>query len=247
VFYGWTATSSSDPSDWAWGPKEAELPPHPGPENYYNLLTSGFLAGHLYLPVRPAPELLALKNPDGEEGAGIRLQDASLYKGKYYLYYGPTPALTLFLPWKLLTGRGMPHSVAVLLYATTGYIFSCLLLFLLLRVADVKVPHSLKGILAAALGLGNVVPVLLRRPGAMYEVAIMAGYCFFMAGMYLLARCVTAADRRWWTLIVAGLCLGLTAGCRPHYGVVAVVMLAVYLAHVIWSRRARVAMQIREF
>ena len=239
AFYSWTVTSSSDPSDWEWGPKTGELPAHPGPENYYHLLTMGFLSGHLSLPIAPKPELLALQNPFGPEGAGLRLQDASLYHGKYYLYYGPTPAVTLFLPWRLISGRGMPQSLAVLLYASAGWGFSCLLLFQLLRSAGVEISTLVKSAVALGLGLGNLTPVLLRRPGTMYEVAITAGFCFFMAAMSLLARRVAGEDRRPWVLVAAGFCAGLSAGCRPHYGVVAALVLALYCGYVIRSCRFR--------
>ena len=205
------------------------MPVHAGPETYYNLLTTAFLGGHLYLPVVPPPELLAAKNPFGVEGVG-RLQDASLYNGRFYLYYGPTPALTLFLPWRIASGRAMPHSFAVLVYAMAGYVFSCLLLFVLLEAAEIRASLLLKGAAVMALGLGNLTPVLIRRPGAVYEVAITAGFCFFMAAMYFLARGVTTADKPW-TLAVAGLCTGLAAGCRPHYAVVAVLVLAMYAVY----------------
>src|SRR6185369_15785359 len=39
-FYFWTATSSSTPEDWVWGPKAGQAAAQPGPENYYNLLVS---------------------------------------------------------------------------------------------------------------------------------------------------------------------------------------------------------------
>jgi hypothetical protein len=222
-FYCWTGTSSSDPSDWDWGIAQS----HPGPENYYDLLASGFLSGHLYLPVEPPPRLLALRDPFGADTTGIRLQDASLYHGKYYLYYGPTPAITLFLPWRIVTGHGMPHSFAVLLYTWIGFLFSYLFLFLLLDSAKIRVPQWIQVVLTLSLGVGNLAPVLLRRPGAIYEVAIAAGFCWFLAGLYLFARWLILGDNRRWIILAAGLCFGLAAGCRSHYGLTAAIILVV--------------------
>ncbi|HKA02468.1 MAG TPA: hypothetical protein VKE70_38420, partial [Candidatus Solibacter sp.] len=224
-FYAWTATSSSESADWEWGPKAGQLPEHPGPENYYNILTSGFLAGHLYLPIQPRLEILAVKDPYGADTTGIRLQDASLYNGRYYLYYGPAPALTLFMPWRLLSGRGMPHSFAALIYTTCGFVFCCLLLFLLLDVAKIHTSTWMKTLLAVAVGIGNLAPVLLRRPGAVYEVAITCGFCFFTAGLYLMARWLIGFEHRRAMIAVAGLCFGLAAGSRPHYGITAALLL----------------------
>ena len=92
---------------------------------------NGFLQGHVYLAVKPAPELLALANPrDPVANAPYRLQDASLYKGRYYAYFGPIPALTLFAPYKALSGFDFPTNFGVALYCCAGFGFSCALLLL---------------------------------------------------------------------------------------------------------------------
>jgi hypothetical protein len=72
--------------------------------HHYEYLAEGFVHGHTYLPLQPAPQLLALKDPyDPAANAPYRLWDATLYNGRYYLYFGPAP-LILFLPWRILTG-----------------------------------------------------------------------------------------------------------------------------------------------
>jgi hypothetical protein len=70
--------------------------------HHYEYLAEGFLRGHTYLPVEPDPRLLQLSDPyDPVANRPYRLWDASLYHGRYYLYYGPAPAITLMLPWRL--------------------------------------------------------------------------------------------------------------------------------------------------
>lgn len=68
--------------------------------NYYSELTKGISEGLLGFSVLPDPELLSHENPYGEEAArlGLILQDASLYKDRYYLYYGLPPVLLLYFP-----------------------------------------------------------------------------------------------------------------------------------------------------
>jgi hypothetical protein len=63
-------------------------------DKLYALLTYAFLAGKTSLPVEPDARLLALPDPY-RPAAPYRIQDASLYKGKYYIYFGPTPAIIL--------------------------------------------------------------------------------------------------------------------------------------------------------
>ena len=64
------------------------------PSNFYGLLGDAFLSGQTYLKITPSPQLLALADPyDPHANAPYLLWDASLYNGKYYLYFGPGPAL----------------------------------------------------------------------------------------------------------------------------------------------------------
>src|SRR5580698_3527689 len=74
----------------------------PTETDYYNRLAEGFRHGHLYFDELPSPALLAKPDPFASENAGLWLWDASLYKGHYYMYWGPVPGL-LLLAFKTLT------------------------------------------------------------------------------------------------------------------------------------------------
>ena len=60
-------------------------------------LATAFEHGSFSLEAKPNPALLALPDPyDPSARAGINYpKDFSLYKGRYYLYFGPVPALIL--------------------------------------------------------------------------------------------------------------------------------------------------------
>lgn len=67
--------------------------------NYLDLQANAFAKGQLELEVPPDPALLAFKDeslyePENRTGIPV-LWDATLYNGKYYLYWGPAPALLL--------------------------------------------------------------------------------------------------------------------------------------------------------
>ena len=199
LFYAWIASAA------AYG-----LP-------HYASLARGFLAGHLHLDIPPAPALLALPDPrDPERNEGLRLHDASLYNGRYYLYFGPAPALTAYVPWRAVTGRDLPNGWAAVVFAFAGYVGSCALLFALARQADVNLPTPFAIVSVLALGLCQFVPFVLRRP-AVYEVAILAGYAFFMWAAFAFTRHRYA---------VAALLFGLAVGSRPHYVLAAFVFWA---------------------
>ena len=217
AFYVWTAASTGSPFQRAGAQT-----------GYYNLLTDGFLAGHLYLKLAPAPQLVALPDPfDLAANAPYRVNDLSLYRGRFYMYFGPVPVLTLFLPWRTITGTALPQDCAALIYIVAGYIFSLLLLSRLLRGGGVRPRALLWAAATAVLGMGQYGVVVLRDPGV-YGVAIAAGFCFLMAGMYGFA-CLLAADSPGRALaVLSGLSIGLAPGCRPHYALAALILCAVY-------------------
>jgi hypothetical protein len=235
AFYVWTATSSQ--YDFIWGTKKSD---------HYNLLAEGFLEGHLYLAVDPPKELLALKNPlDPKANAPYRMHDVSLYNGHYYVYFGPVPVITLYLPWRIITGWSIPNNLAVIIYLMAGYIFSCLLLFTLLSAAGVQISWLQKRLVVIALGLCQTAPIILRR-AYMYETAVAAGFCFLLAGFYFLARYVFAEKPRMWHAMAAGLFLGFTPGCRPNYAAVVAVAAAGYFIYQWRSRGVRGRELVRE-
>ena len=171
IFYIWTATGGTNSFN-------------SNQNSYYNLLTDAFLSGHLYLPVEPRTELLALPNPyDPNTGHGLRLHDASLYHGKYYLYYGPISVLTLYIPYRLLTSNRMPDNLVGLIFSFGAFLFSLGLLSRIINryFKDIQKSHFALALLLIA--FANAVPYNLRRT-EMYEVAISSGLFFLMGGIY---------------------------------------------------------------
>jgi len=77
-----------------------------GGVDYYPELARSFLAGHTYLPGPYHPAIYDHPDPYGAEAHAdkIIIQDASFYKGKYYLYFGPLPVLP-YVAVGLVTGH----------------------------------------------------------------------------------------------------------------------------------------------
>ena len=137
---------------------------------------------------------------------------AALWHGHLYSAWGPTPVVTLFLPFRI-TGLRMSDSFAVALYGFIGLLCAVALLHLLVRRFVPGTPNWLLLAASAGIALSNVVPFLARRP-SQYEVAISSAYCFAMAALLLIALGLTRSRRRWWLLAGASLCLGLAVGGR---------------------------------
>src|SRR5512138_2143011 len=86
IIYVWFASSAT------WTTWES-------PTRYFADLAKGFQRGHLYMVTKPSPGLLA--SPDPYEllpGGQIKGPiDVAYYQGRFYLPWGPTPALVVLL------------------------------------------------------------------------------------------------------------------------------------------------------
>ena len=229
AYYLWTIWSSGSP--FAFHRDEAD---------YYNLLADGFLGGHLHLGVAPDPRLLALPFPyDPIANDGLRLQDVSLYGDHYYLYWGPTPALLLFVPFRLLGLGDMPATLAVFLCSFVGFCFSIACLRALAQRFVPDAPRWMLGAAAVALAFGNVLPFTMRRV-QIYEIALTAGFCLSFIALYLLITGLRDGVRLG-RLGAASLLIGLAVGARPTmlvWALALVVLAAVMYRHTL-DRRAR--------
>jgi len=196
--------------------------------HHYEYLAEGFLGGHTYLPVAPAPELLRLKDPyDPAANAPYRLWDASLYNGRYYLYFGPTPVLVM-IPWSLVSGHPLPQNMAAASFAALAVAGLALLLW------EVRGRHF-PGLSDAALALVLVtafhaswLPVTLRRSGV-WDLPIVAATACTWWALYFLWKFQDTGGRTRWAA-AAGAALALLMGSRatfvPGAAAVALLLLA---------------------
>ena len=151
---------------------------------YYDQLADAFLNGQTWLERQVNPLLLALPNPyDPEARLGLGyLWDATLYEGKYYLYWGPMPAVIL-TAIKFIHPMAIGDNLIVFVGIALTTIFQTLLLTLLWTRYFQRLPIWILvlGVLAA----GSVVPFnwMNNRP-EIYEAAIMSAQAFLMGGIY---------------------------------------------------------------
>jgi hypothetical protein len=231
ALYFWIIGIGAVPERFAWNSGLDEFYGLPSPavakggygvKGYYDLLARAFVRGQLYLPVKPQPELLALRNPWADPiNEPYRLLDAVLYQRHYYLYHGAVPVLLLFVPWHLLTGHDLPENFAAFLFALAGYAFLSALFIQVLSHLSSGVPVTVVTLCLLALGIGQSVPYMLHR-ALLYEVAIAGGFCCVSAGFYFLFRWLAASASRALWAGLSGLSFGLAIGCRPHQGLAAV-------------------------
>ncbi len=204
---------------------------------FYNLLTDAFFAGRTDLLLDPDPKLKALQNPlDPQQNGGIRMHDLSYFNGRYYMYFGPTPALVLFAPFRLLGMGKITEPYAVALAASGCLVVSILILFQLLKVSKVN-PGPVSFTLGLVfLGAGGLVSYTLCRP-IVYEVAIVTGALFSLLSILFAVMALQRTRRMLGHLGGAGLCVALAAGCRPNLIVQAAPFFALVFGLLVWGRK----------
>jgi hypothetical protein len=188
-------------------------------QGHYPALTDGFMAGQLSLLVKPHPKLLQLENAientyDYPFDRPPYFHDASLYKGKYYVYFGVTPVVLLFLPFRMLGLGNLPESAATAVFMFGSLLFSLLTLSFLRR-TEFPTIRRLPFEIFMMLALGGAIPYFLRRP-AVYEVAIACGSFCVMVAIYCLVTLESNGRFSRVRAALASLFLGLAVGARPH-------------------------------
>lgn len=184
----------------------------PNETSYYDLLATAFRNGQTHVDVAPDPALLALENPyDPSTREGIPLLwDATLYNGKYYLYWGPAPALALAV-FKLFTPQEVGDKVITFLFTVGTFIFAVLLVLDIWKKYFSSVPRWQVLVGMLFMGLANPTLYILIE-ARIYEAAIISGQFFLLGGLYWFFNAIATPSRS--RLALSGAFLALAVGSR---------------------------------
>jgi hypothetical protein len=186
----------------------------PSQLDYYDKMAEGFRRGHLYILDSPPAALLAKEDPFRFEHRPLWLWDATLYKGRYYLYWGPVPALFLLL-YKLVAGiqetitDQWPTAIFMIGRLWAG---ALLILGFASRLHLRQAPW-LCCVAIAVFGLGNPTPFIVARPHV-YEAALAGGQCFLLWGLVCVFFGLEHERRRGLLFTLGGVAWALAIGCR---------------------------------
>lgn len=202
---------------YAWVP--AYAPELVTSRDYYPSMARAFLAGKLDLGREATCARLA-KLADPYDPVANRLireeetiHDLSYFRGRLYMYFGPTPALLAYVPWRLITGTDLNPYAAGLVFAGIGFLANAWLVLSLLQATSPGLPPWVRAGLILVLGFATGCPLVLRRQ-EVYEVVILCAYALASLSLAALWRYVRGDSRRW-LAASAGL-LGLALGARPN-------------------------------
>jgi len=181
---------------------------------FYDPLAAAFVNGSLALEEEVDPSLLSLTNPyNPKERRKLEFpMDYSMYEGKYYLYFGPVPALPLMI-LKFFGLGTTGDQYLVFLFVSGLFIFQSLLIIGIRKRFFPTIPFWMVPLCIIFAGLIAPLPRLLTD-GRVYETAIAGGQCFFLAGLYFIITTLGEKNQPAWRFIVAGIFWALSIGSR---------------------------------
>ena len=194
--------------------------PSKDPSNYA-LLSEAFLKRQLHFDVAPEQELL--ENPDPYNPNSRRypsfIWDASWYDQKYFLYFGPIPALILYAPSLALFHHPLTDDVAIILLTILAIVaLGATCLSASRRLLNLSPPA---GLLPWFLYIAFGSSLSLQLGGGMYVVAALSGMLFQLLTLFFLIRCLTAQRPARGYALLAGVSALAAIGSRPTHMLVA--------------------------
>ncbi len=213
------------------------------PTRYYANLARGFAKGNLHLPEKPPKELQALPDPydyKARAQAGVAPPiDVSYYNGKYYLYWGPVPAVALAVVSRVYPRRVGDMQVAFFALCSV-FLMQSAFLSAAWRKFFPDLPTWTLWLVVPAAGLTHPnLFVLEHNTGArIYEASILSAQ-FFLIGGFLAAFSLILGEARLWKAALAGTLWALAIGSRQAIAPAVAWMTLTLTAYLLSAQRER--------
>jgi hypothetical protein len=206
------------------------------PTHLYADLARGFLKGKLYLPIKVSSNLLNSPDPYNPS-IGLGLQgplDVSYFAGKYYLYWGPVPALILVLIHPIITWR-LGDLQLVFGFVTGIYVLQCLLAVIIWDRFFKDLPRFILWLSVLLVGLASPATFILNnsKGARIYEAAITGGQFFLVSG-FIVAITALVHPHSHWRLPLAGTLWVLAIGTRLILALPIGVMALMVAGWILW-------------
>ncbi|MGA7192377.1 MAG: hypothetical protein WBW94_02020 [Anaerolineales bacterium] len=187
----------------------------PTTTDFYAQLARAFDHGQVSLLTKPDPSILALQNPyqyDALRKKATYIWDVSLFNGKYYIYWGPAPAVIMAIV-------GLIHPIKagdqfVVFASACGLFFvNILLLFGLWKRFFSDLPVWAFEIIIAFVGLVSPLLWSLNDP-EIYEASILFGQFLLISGFYFAFISFDHPESSTRKLTLAGICWAIAIASR---------------------------------
>ncbi|HEX4140416.1 MAG TPA: hypothetical protein VHY09_08720 [Candidatus Methylacidiphilales bacterium] len=189
---------------------------------WYGELARAFLQGQVSLLSQPSPGLLADPHPYASEHPYPFKWDISFYHGKYYAYFGPTPAILFFYPWQVLTGHVLNQALCFWFICMAELILFAFFLAALVRLYFPASTIGMQVLILLVFGVGYAQGFSIHLV-TIHNIAQETALLLIMAMFYLIFLALHAGRGQVALVVLAAACWGAAVGSRATllpYGVV---------------------------
>ncbi|WP_243388657.1 hypothetical protein [Bifidobacterium scaligerum] len=207
--------------------------------NQYGHTADSLIAGRTWLDL-PVPDALAATADPYDvttrskllaQGVTPLYWDYAYYQGHWYSYFGVLPAVVLFAPYKLLTGRTLPTAAAELFLMLLFIIFFTLLVLRVIHRVMPKTSLAAASLITLSCLLGSQLGYMLYRTN-FYQVPLAASLTLTSLGLWFWMGATTThrpvlPSDRWQVgktaplslprLALGAWCIAANFGCRPTF------------------------------
>jgi len=236
IFFSWICAYTSVVED------------KPQAQQYNKYLVDAIIAGRTYLDAGNPEKMLKAEQPyslqwlkaNGYKRNVDWMPDWVYYKGKHYCYFGVVPALMLYVPYTLVTGKYLSNHGGIFIFAAISIILLALLwrFFVKKYMPNTLFIFYLLSFLTLFFASGWFCPLRFTR---FYSIVAAAGFMFVIAGILLLFESVEQEKPDRSKLIFACLCLALAVGCRPNLLFASLIVPVVLWKYKLWKHLPLVA------
>lgn len=188
--------------------------------NPYIQQFDAFKKGQTFIDWEPDPALDKLENvydyTERSKSGIYCLWDRAYYEGKYYVYFGIAPILTVYYPYYAIHGSLPGTGYVMTIFCLIAAIFMPLCVFQLAWNFAPETPHWLLLLSSVALFWSSLILLIARGYNYFYYIACVAALAFLSAFLWLCLRAYSHRKQsiRCILYILAGIAFGLTFQSR---------------------------------
>lgn len=202
----------------------------------YGRVADALIHGRVWVDLPVDPALTAVQNPYDAATRNQLLADGvplfwdyAYHDGHWYSYFGVLPAVLLFLPYQLVTGRMLPSGAVEPILMFGVLVFACLLTIRLIQRLAPRTSLAATSMALVLVLVGSNAPYLWFRTN-FYSIPCAASLCLSTLGLWLWLGASMprrrsappdAAPLKLGHLAAGALCIAANLGCRPAFALVA--------------------------
>lgn len=167
--------------------------------------------------------------------------DMSYYKGRYYVYFGVIPVFTFYMPYTLLFHTYPLNDFAVLFFAVISILGFAYCYTWFIRRFFPNIPAAIF-FMGMMLFLNSTFLIWCVRRSFSYELALVSGVCFSIAGLSFILSAMRENGIQKWKIVIGSFLMACAVGCRPTSILVLFLMIPLFFfIYIHYYRNSHVA------